>query len=233
MSPTPSLRFPRVPFAAAVLVAMTLSAATSSAEPAQDADATDRAQADASAYVGDPYPLATCPVSGEPLGDNPVPHVHDGRHLLFATADHVEAFKADPGKYLADVDAKLIETQREHYPLDTCPVSGQALGSMGEPVEMVVGNRLVKLCCGGCVGKAEADPEAVIAKLDAAVIAQQADGYAATTCPVSGQNLDAMGGPLNYVVANRLVKLCCEGCVPAVEAYPVRVLVEIDAGHDD
>ena len=90
MSPTPSLRFPRAPFAAAVLAALTLSAATSSAEPAHDADATERAQADASAYFGDPYPLATCPVSGEPLGDNPVLHVHDGRHLLFATADHVE-----------------------------------------------------------------------------------------------------------------------------------------------
>lgn len=33
----------------------------------------------------------------------------------------------------------------------TCPVTGAPLGSMGQPVKLMVGNRPVYLCCEGCV----------------------------------------------------------------------------------
>ena len=218
---------PRLILSAAALAALALPVGSAFAEPGHSDDAM-HAHAD-SAYIGDPYPLATDPVTGEKLTDDAVSHVHKKRHLRFNSEKNVETFMADPAKYLEDVDAKLVEMQKEHYPLTTCPVSGGELGSMGEPVEMIVGNRLVKLCCAGCEGKIKADPKAVIEKLDAAVIEQQSADYALETCPVSGDKLGgAMGEPVNYVIANRLVKLCCAGCVGMVEENPAAVLAKLD-----
>ena len=45
----------------------------------------------------------------------------------------------------------------------TCPVSGEALGSMGTPLKMQVGDKAVFLCCKGCVKKFEADPQKYLA----------------------------------------------------------------------
>jgi hypothetical protein len=220
---------PRLILSAAALAALALPVSSAFAEPGHGDDAM-HAHAD-SAYVGDPYPLATDPVTGEKLTDDAVSHVHEKRHLRFNSEKNVETFMADPAEYLKAVDAKLVEMQKEHYPLTTCPVSGGELGSMGEPVEIIVGNRLVKLCCAGCEGKVKAGPKAVIEKLDAAVIEQQSADYALETCPVSGGKLGSMGEPTNYVVANRLVKLCCAGCVGMVEENPAAVLAKLD-GED-
>jgi hypothetical protein len=59
------------------------------------------------------------------------------------------------------------------YPLTTCLVSGEALGSMGETfvhLHKTEGqpDREVRLCCKGCLQKFAKDPAKYIAKLDAA-----------------------------------------------------------------
>lgn len=40
----------------------------------------------------------------------------------------------------------------------TCPVTGAALGSMGEPVPVTVSGKTVHVCCAGCVGKLKQNP---------------------------------------------------------------------------
>lgn len=57
------------------------------------------------------------------------------------------------------------------YPLDVCVVSGEKLGSMGEPIVIQYKGREVRLCCEGCVEEFEADPAKYMAKLDAAASA--------------------------------------------------------------
>ena len=52
------------------------------------------------------------------------------------------------------------------YPLSTCVVSGEPLGSMGTPVEVVHDGVTVKLCCKSCIKKFNATPEAFVAKLN-------------------------------------------------------------------
>ena len=49
-----------------------------------------------------------------------------------------------------------------------CPVGGEALGSMGSPYKMMVGERAVYLCCEHCKGSVSKDPEKYLAILDAA-----------------------------------------------------------------
>jgi hypothetical protein len=47
-----------------------------------------------------------------------------------------------------------------------CPVSTENLGSMGMPVKVTAEGRTFYLCCKGCQKELNADPKAVIAKLD-------------------------------------------------------------------
>ena len=54
------------------------------------------------------------------------------------------------------------------YPLTTCVLSGEKLGSHGKPFDLVVKGRTVKLCCESCVEDVQADPEKFLAKIDAA-----------------------------------------------------------------
>lgn len=51
------------------------------------------------------------------------------------------------------------------YPLDTCIVTGNKLGSMGTPVTKTYDNREVKFCCNPCVKTFEKNPEKYLAKL--------------------------------------------------------------------
>jgi hypothetical protein len=51
------------------------------------------------------------------------------------------------------------------YPLSTCVVSGEALGSMGQPIIIHHEGVEVRLCCKGCVKKFNADPAKYLEKL--------------------------------------------------------------------
>lgn len=60
------------------------------------------------------------------------------------------------------------------YPLQTCVVSGEKLGAMGDPVDYMHEGRLVRFCCKGCIGKFKADPQTYLKKLDEAAKAAAA-----------------------------------------------------------
>ena len=51
------------------------------------------------------------------------------------------------------------------YPLNVCVVSGEELGSMGEPFLVEYEGTTVKLCCDSCLPKFNADPAKFVAKL--------------------------------------------------------------------
>lgn len=51
------------------------------------------------------------------------------------------------------------------YPLKTCIVSDNELGSMGKPVTKIHNGQEVKFCCKPCVKKFDADPAKYLAKI--------------------------------------------------------------------
>jgi YHS domain-containing protein len=55
----------------------------------------------------DTYPLKTCVVSGEKLGEmgKPYSYTYEGREIRFCCKGCVKDFKADPAKYLKKLDA--------------------------------------------------------------------------------------------------------------------------------
>ncbi len=179
---------------------------------------------------GNLYPLETCPVSGLRLGEmgQPVVMLHEGREVRFCCAGCVAKFEADAESYLEQIDKKIIAQQLPYYPLTTCPVSGEPLGSMGEPVNHVHNNRLVRFCCKGCRRMFRKAPAEHLAVLDEAVLAAQMEAYPLEACPISGLELGSMDKPVDYVAANRLVRFCCGGCVAGFYKSPAAHLAKLE-----
>lgn len=69
-------------------------------------------------------------------------------------------------------DEKKEPAAKDTYPLDTCVVSGEKLGGMGEAVKYDHNGREVRFCCKGCIDKFKADPDKYLKKLDEAAKAK-------------------------------------------------------------
>lgn len=61
-------------------------------------------------------------------------------------------------------EADKVKPEGE-YPLSTCVVSGEDLGTMGKVVEYDYKGTTVKFCCKSCIPDFEADPQKFLAKL--------------------------------------------------------------------
>ncbi|MBU1935768.1 hypothetical protein KKG05_00085 [bacterium] len=120
------------------------------------------------------------------------------------------------------------EMMKADYPIDYCLVSGEKLGGMGEAVKYDYNGREIQFCCNGCVSTFEKDPATYVAKLDAAIIAQQKENYPLETCVVTGEKLGSMGEPVDYIYNNQLVRFCCGGCIKTFEKNPDEYLKKLN-----
>lgn len=68
-----------------------------------------------------------------------------------------------------DPPAPAVETAKA-YPLTTCIVTGEKLGSMGPEVPKVYVGQEVKFCCKGCIKKFEKDIAGNVKKITAAAV---------------------------------------------------------------
>lgn len=107
------------------------------------------------------YPLDICLISGDPLGDKPIDFVFENRLVRFCCKMCVDSFLKNPIASLEQLNEAAVKAQIKDYPATKCPVAGGDLGLMGKPVDMMVGHRLVRLCCAGCDKQVKADPVGV------------------------------------------------------------------------
>ena len=98
--------------------------------------------------VGDAYPLATCPVSGRPLGDNPIvvvlsetPRASDkGREVRFCCNGCRGNFEKDLKTNLPELDKKIIKAQMPYYPAGNCVVmTSEPMAAPDTPEAMTEG----------------------------------------------------------------------------------------------
>jgi hypothetical protein len=133
------------------------------------------------------YPLTKCVVSGKDLpAGKTIDFVNEGRLYRLCCKDCGAEIQKDPAKFAAKIDAGVIAAQKASYPLQACPISGEKLGEMGDPVDQVYGTRLVRFCCKSCIKDFQKDPAPTIAKIDAGLIEQQKKSYPLDTCVISG-----------------------------------------------
>lgn len=138
------------------------------------------------------YPVETSIVSGKALPAKPVEWVYHNRLVLLAGESEKAEFLKDPAKHLSVLDKAVIAAQGKDYSIKTCPVSGEKLGGMGEPVNVVLGGRLVRLCCNMCEKDLKKNPAKFIAIVDAARSSTAGDSFR-KTFDVNTANLGPTG----------------------------------------
>jgi hypothetical protein len=80
---------------------------------------------------------------------------------------------------LAAADAAPATPPAKPYPLDTCIITGDKLGSMGAAVSVIQDGQEVKFCCKGCIKDFNKVPAKYLAKMAEAVKAKEAAAAAA------------------------------------------------------
>lgn len=134
------------------------------------------ADAESKGPASAPYPLDTCPVSGAEIDpESAVVRTYEGREVKFCCSGCVGEFEANAAEYIEQIDAQIIAQGVESYPLTTCVVTDAKLGSMGDPVDYVYRNHLVRFCCAGCIDAFEAEPAVYLAKIETARAAAEAE----------------------------------------------------------
>jgi YHS domain-containing protein len=110
-----------------------------------------------------PYPLNTCLVSGNKLDAKAVSYDHKGRALKFGSSKSLDTFKADPRKYLTQLDKAIVKLEGPKYPLTVDVVTGAKLGE--KPINYVYKNHLVRFASMDSIDKFEADPAKYLKKI--------------------------------------------------------------------
>ncbi|QTN33871.1 hypothetical protein HZ994_16645 [Akkermansiaceae bacterium] len=64
-----------------------------------------------------------------------------------------------------EAEETVADTGAKPYPLKTCIVSGEELGSMGDAVSIVHEGQTIKFCCDACIPKFKQDPAKYLSKL--------------------------------------------------------------------
>jgi len=123
--------------------------------------------------------------------------------------------------------AAADDIKGDPYPLNVCPVSGEELGGMGDPVAFNHQGRDIKFCCSGCKPRFEAEPTKYIAELDQKIIDQQLPYYPLKTDLVSGEALPA-DKAINLVYFNRLVRFGDQKSVQKFMKDPATYLSKLD-----
>lgn len=196
--------------------------------------------------VGDAYPLTTCPISGKPLGNNPVvvvlsetPRASDkGREVRFCCNGCRAKFEKDLKNTIPELDKKIIKAQMPYFPAGNCIVmSSEPMAAPDTPEAMtegknvVIGNRLYRFCCKACIRKFKKDQKKYDDMLAEMIIKQQSESYPIEVCVISGRPYGP--NPNQIVVANRMVRTCCGGCSNKVKSNPAQYLAMLDTSKTD
>ena len=187
----------------------------------------------------------TCPVSLEPLPDNPYTVEHEGKTYALCCDECENLFHADPVAALAGEYADQFNGGHDHHGHDeddghnghaeglfavgneNCPMSGEPV----EGVTAVHNGWVIGFCCPGCRGRFVEDPEA---NADALLqetghdIRTQLHAVNNEICPDKEEPAEPQyRGMYNGWV----VDFCCNGCVRRFNEDPHSVaeaLVESD-----
>ena len=113
--------------------------------------------------------------AGHSHGEEAAGHSHEGEEGSGHDADtgHGDAHPEEGtiGEAAEAAMALIEEPTAEQiaaakaYPLETCSVSDEKLGGMGEPVVLVYNGQQLKLCCSHCLPDVKKDPAKLLTKL--------------------------------------------------------------------
>lgn len=143
---------------------------------------------------------------------------------LFASTSLAQAQSGHEGHDHQAQGQKSTLTQADQLQIAVqkiCPVTGEALGSMGEPIKVQVGEQIAYLCCKGCQGK-ELNAEHW-KSIQTNIAAAQG------TCPIMGKPVTA--DMKSTVVNGQQVFVCCPPCIAKIQADVEGSLTKVNANY--
>jgi len=114
------------------------------------------------AAQGPSYPLKTCPLTGEPLGEKPAELVFGTKLVRVCCRTCARKTKIKPEPVLAKVDAAWIAAQKADYPLTTCLVDDRPLAP---GIDYLHGVTLTRFSSQEALAKFKQEPEKYLPKL--------------------------------------------------------------------
>ncbi len=174
-------------------------------------------------WVGDPFPLQRCVMTGEAIEAGDPVIRESGREIRFCCGDCKADYFGRTLRVQRRIKERIVERQLPRYPLEKCLVSGKPLGD--NAVNFVYRNRLFRLCCPDCREKIRKDPASFFSKLDRAVVRKQRPTYPLEHSVVSGEPLGE--DAVDHVIANRLVRLAGRDEVDKLERSPGEYLAKL------
>ena len=171
-----------------------------------------------------------CPIMGKPVDASMTSTVVNGQQVFVCCPPCIPKIQADATSALEKVNANyaaFVASERQatsdglHMAAQgICPVSGEELGSMGEPVKVKVGeDEHAFLCCQGCQRK----------PIDAGHWATIQTNLATAqgTCPVMEKAVDA--SMKSTVVNGRRIFVCCPPCIEKIQADPQAYIKKLNS----
>ena len=171
----------------------------------------------------------TCPIMEKAVDSSMESTVVNGQKIFVCCPPCIPKIQADPKASVQKVNAsytKFIANEKQavsdrlHAKAQgICPVTGQKLGSMGDPVKVKVGKEEhAFLCCKNCIGK----------KLSAEhwKTIQTNLAKAQGVCPVMEQPVDST--MKSTVVNGRRIFVCCPPCIEKIKADPSGFVAKLD-----
>ncbi|MSR33954.1 MAG: hypothetical protein EXS12_04035 [Phycisphaerales bacterium] len=191
--------------------------------------------------VGCAWSLPTCPVCLKSLGATPAIHIMDdpkdpglnGREVRFDSAQCAATFETDRAKFLKPANEQMVGEQLPLYPAINCVVmpdeslTDPNSPNAGKGENIIVGNRLVRTCCGQCTRRVRRDPVKWLAQVDKAIVADQGAKYALKVCVISGAPLPTE--PVNVFIGSRLVEVATPADALKAQQNPMETLAKLDA----
>lgn len=112
------------------------------------------------------YPLKTSLFDDHALPSQPMDFVWGNRLFRLADARERDRVLADPDAAFKRLDRAVIKAQRETYGMpNKCPVQGDILPNE-QRIDIVVANRMIRVCCGRCVRVVKARPYQYLAMVE-------------------------------------------------------------------
>ena len=112
------------------------------------------------------YPTNCSLIDGRPLGKDPIAFIWGNRLFLAVDERDRAAILANPDAAVRTLNHLVVERQRPEYGMpDKCPVQGDILPNEAR-IDIVVANRMIRVCCGRCASVVRARPYQYLAMVE-------------------------------------------------------------------
>ncbi len=109
-----------------------------------------------------PVSQTTCPLNDGKIDKNLYVDA-DGKRIYVCCAGCIEKIKADPQKYIKQLEDQGITLDKTPVSQTTCPLNG---GKIDKNLYVDADGKRIYVCCAGCIEKIEADPQKYIEQLE-------------------------------------------------------------------